>query len=282
MPDAPAVSPVAAGTVPWPEQAARAYAARGWWRGQALGTELWSAARARPGAIAVVDGETRLTGESVLARAYALATRLTDDLGLCRGDRIVVQLTNSWQFVILLLACLRAGVIPVMALPAHRRHELAYLADHSEAAAIVVPGQIRDFDHQQMAQELAAACPTVRLVLTTSQTLRAGSTSLTALCAEPADPDTDRKRWDADPPASRDVAVFLLSGGTRRRARGRAAVDTARAGARCRPAAHAHAAAGRRRPAGRRDRAAGQAGPGRHLAAGIRHGRGTAELHPAR
>jgi 2,3-dihydroxybenzoate-AMP ligase len=214
MPDAPAARPVAEGTVPWPEQDAREYAARGWWRGPALGTELWNAASARPGATAVVDGETRLTYLSVLACADALATRLTDDLGLRRGDRVVVQLTNSWQFIILLLGCLRAGVIPVMALPAHRHHELAYLADHSEAAAIVVPGKIRDFDHQQMAHELAARCPTVRLVLTTSETLRAGSTSLTALCAESADPDTDRKRWDADPPASRDVALFLLSGGT--------------------------------------------------------------------
>jgi len=214
VPDAPAVSPVAEGTVPWPEQAAREYAARGWWRGQALGTELWEAASARPGAVAVVDGETRLTRQSVLARADALATRLIDDLGLRRGDRVVVQLTNSWQFVILLLACLRAGVIPVMALPAHREHELAYLADHSEAAAIVVPDQVGDFDHQQMAQELAVGCSTVRSVLTTSESLRAGSISLTALCAEPADPDSGRERWDADPPASRDVAVFLLSGGT--------------------------------------------------------------------
>jgi salicylate---CoA ligase len=214
VPDTPAVRPVAEGTVPWPEQDAREYAARGWWHGQALGTELWNAASARPSATAVVDGETRLTYESVLARADALATRLTDDLGLRRGDRVVVQLTNCWQFIVLLQGCLRAGVIPVMALPAHRQHELAYLADHSEAAAIVVPGKIRDFDHQQMAQELAARCPTVRLVLTTSATLRAGSTSLTALCAESADPDADRKRWDADPPASRDVALFLLSGGT--------------------------------------------------------------------
>src|SRR5580698_6476661 len=186
MPDAPAVSPVAEGTVPWPERAAREYAARGWWRGQALGTELWNAASPRPGAVAVVDGETRLTRASVLA--------LADELGLCRGDRVLVQLTNSWPFVILLLACLRAGVIPVMALPAHRRHELAYLAGHSEAAAIVVPGKIGDFDHQQMARELAVGCSTVRFVLTTSETPRAGSIGLTALCAEPADPDTGRNR----------------------------------------------------------------------------------------
>jgi salicylate---CoA ligase len=216
MPDAPAVTPVAEGTVPWPQDAAREYVARGWWRGRALGTELWSAAGARPDAPAVIDGAVRLTYRSLTARADALAAKLTGDLGLRRGDRIVVQLPNCWEFTVLLLGCLRAGIIPVMALPAHRRHELAYLADHSEAAAIAVPGPVRGFDHQQLAEELVAGCPTLRVVLTTSETLRTGSTNLTELCAEPPEADglAARRRWDADPPGSREVALFLLSGGT--------------------------------------------------------------------
>ncbi len=216
MPDAPAVTPVAAGTVPWPEAAVRQYVARGWWQGRALGTELWSAAAARLDATAVIDGTVRLTYRSLTARADALAVRLTGDLGLRRGDRIVIQLPNCWEFTVLLLGCLRAGIIPVMALPAHRRHELAYLVDHSEAAAIAVPGPVRGFDHQQLAAELVAGCPTLRVVLTTSETLRTGSTNLTGLCAEPPEPDglAARRRWDADPPGSREVALFLLSGGT--------------------------------------------------------------------
>ena len=213
MHDAPAVRPVSGGTVPWPPGTAQHYVDEGWWRGLALGSELWTAADDRLHDLAVIDGEVRLTYRSLLARSDALATALTDSLGLRRGDRIVVQLPNCWQFVVLLLGCLRAGIIPVMALPAHRRHELAYLADHSEAAAIAVPGEVRGFDHQQMAAELAAGCPTLRLVLTTSGAIRAGSTDLTALCAEPGQA-TARPRWDAAPPASRDIAVFLLSGGT--------------------------------------------------------------------
>ena len=214
MPDAPAVSPVAEGTVRWPDEAARRYAARGWWRGLALGTELWTAASAHLDKTAVVDGEARLTYRSLIARAGALAARLTDDLRLRRGDRVVVQLPNCWQFVVLLLGCLRAGVIPVMALPAHRRHELAYLAGHSEAAAIAVPGDAGDFDHDQMAKELLAECPALRVVLTTGQPGWPGSTGLTALCAETTAAVAVRKRWDSDPPGSRDVALFLLSGGT--------------------------------------------------------------------
>jgi 2,3-dihydroxybenzoate-AMP ligase len=161
-----------------------------------------------------VDGATRLSYASLAARADSLATRLTAGLGLARGDRIVVQLPNCWQFVVLTLACLRAGIVPVMALPAHRRHELAYLCEHSEARALAIPDTLRGFDHQDMAAELRGGSATLRHILVTGQEIRAGHEDLTGLCAPPGDPAAERGRWDADPPDAADVAVFLLSGGT--------------------------------------------------------------------
>ena len=211
MGERPAPTPIAEGVVPWPEDLAREYTARGWWRGAPLGADLWAAADARPDAPAVVDGDVRLTYRSLIARSDAAASRLAD-LGLVRGDRIVVQLPNCWQFVVLTLACLRAGIVPVMALPAHRRHELAYLAEHSEAAAIAVPGELRGFDHQAMAVDLVTASAGLPHVLVAGADVRPGSVDLTALCAEPG--DDQRARWDAEQPGSHEVAVFLLSGGT--------------------------------------------------------------------
>ncbi|MGK5174043.1 (2,3-dihydroxybenzoyl)adenylate synthase [Geodermatophilus sp. CPCC 205761] len=208
------MSRLAEGTVPWPEELAREYAERGWWRGRALGAELIEAADARPDAIALVDGDVRLTSRSLAARADALAARLVDDLGLAREDRIVVQLPNCWEFVVLTMACLRAGIVPVMALPAHRGHELAYLAAHAEAAALAVPSTLRGFDHQAMAADLVAGSDTLRSVLVVGDPVAPGSLDLTALCAEPDDAAAVRTRWDADEPAARSVAVFLLSGGT--------------------------------------------------------------------
>jgi len=211
------------GTVPWPEDLAREYEKQGWWRGQALGAEIAAVAAARPTAIALVDGETRISYASLARRADALATRLTDGLGLGPGDRVVVQLPNCWPFVVLTLACLRAGIVPVMALPAHREHELAYLCQHSEARALAVPDVLRDFDHQDLAERLVASSAALRHILVAGHDVR--HTDLTALCAEPepeaeaeAEPEPgqaeDRDRWDAAQPNPRDVAVFLLSGGT--------------------------------------------------------------------
>nr|WP_204332268.1 AMP-binding protein [Geodermatophilus sabuli] len=175
---------------------------------------MLAAADAHPDAVALVDGDVRLTHRSLAARADALAGRLVDDLGLQREDRIVVQLPNCWQFVVLTVACLRAGIVPVMALPAHRRHELGHLVAHSEAVAIAVPATLRGFDHAGMADELRAGSATLEQVLVAGDEVRAGSADLTALCAEPDDPGAARARWDADGPASRSVALFLLSGGT--------------------------------------------------------------------
>ncbi|GLY06640.1 AMP-binding protein [Actinoplanes sp. NBRC 101535] len=202
------------GVVPWPDGAVREYVARGWWRGDSLGSLLWASADERAGHVALVDGETRLTYAQLIARSDALATALRDQLDLQRGDRIVVQLPNCWQFVVLTLACLRAGVAPVMALPAHRRHELRYLAGHSDAQAIAVPGVLRGFDHQTMGHELAAELPALRHVLVTGDDIQPGSADLTALATAPGDASAHRRRWDADLPGARDVAVFLLSGGT--------------------------------------------------------------------
>jgi len=205
-------TPIADGTVPWPEDLAREYESIGWWRGQALGTEIAAAADARQAATALADGATRLSYASLMARADALASRLTDGLGLQRGDRIVVQLPNCWPFVVLTLGCLRAGIVPVMALPAHRQHELAYLCEHSEARALAVPDVLRGFDHQDMAERLRADSASLRHIIVAGPDGR--HTDLIALCGEPDDPAADRTRWDAAPPGGRDIAVFLLSGGT--------------------------------------------------------------------
>lgn len=209
-----AITPIAEGVVPWPEEFARAYTEKGWWRGVPLGAEMLAVADTHPNSIALVEVEIRLSYRSLTARADALASRLRDELGLRPEDRIVVQLPNCWEFVVLTLGCLRAGIVPVMALPAHRQHELRYLVAHSEAAAIAVPATLRGFDHASMAEQLRSESETLEHVIVLGDAPAPDRASLTALCDEPADPASHRARWDVDQPAPGSVALFLLSGGT--------------------------------------------------------------------
>ena len=157
------------GTVPWPDEVAREYARAGWWRGRDLGAEFAAVAATRPDAIALVDGTTRISYGSLLARADALPPGWPGS-GCGPGCGLWSSLPNCWPFVVLTLACLRAGIVPVMALPAHRRHELAYLCEHGEARALAVPDVLRGFDHQQMAEALLAASATLAHVLVLART----------------------------------------------------------------------------------------------------------------
>ncbi|TCC08372.1 (2,3-dihydroxybenzoyl)adenylate synthase [Kribbella soli] len=200
------VSPIADGVVPWPAEEVQRYVAAGYWEGRSLPSHIWEQAERTPDKVALVDGDLRLTYAELTARADSAATALTD-LGLRSDDRIVVQLPNGWEFVVLTLACLRAGIVPVMALPGHRYHELSYLAAHAEAAAIAVPDVLRGFDHQALAHRLKDEVESLDHVLVVGADLSEGSVDLRALCS-----GTDA--WQGAEPDSRSVAVFLLSGGT--------------------------------------------------------------------
>ena len=49
-------TPIAEGTVPWPDEFVRRYLAAGYWQGRPLGALLHEAADGRPDHVALVDG----------------------------------------------------------------------------------------------------------------------------------------------------------------------------------------------------------------------------------
>ncbi|MFC9549985.1 (2,3-dihydroxybenzoyl)adenylate synthase [Rhodococcus sp. NPDC056960] len=201
------------GVVPWPGEIADRYRKAGYWQGVSIGSRIAEQVEHRPDDEALVDGTTRLTYRQLWDAAASCAQYLLD-LDFAPGDRIVLQLPNRWEFVALTLACFRIGVIPVMALPAHRRHELTHLASLSEATAIVVADTDRDTDLRRIAQQVAADVPTIHTVLvhgelSTDAARHAPERALDAAMTTPvrfADADYD--------PTGADVACLLLSGGT--------------------------------------------------------------------
>src|SRR5262249_28307619 len=180
-----AIQPSRAVTVPWPDEAVARYVAKGYWDGRPISAHIYAAADAAPEATCLVDGDVRLSYRELTARADGAAVRLRA-LGLRADDRIVLQLPNCWEFVVLTVACLRLGAIPVMALPAHRHQEIGGVTETAEAVAIVVPDTVKGFDHQAMAWEIAADSTTVEQVLVLGAGVRGDSVDVRALCA-PAD-----------------------------------------------------------------------------------------------
>ncbi|MFI9406265.1 (2,3-dihydroxybenzoyl)adenylate synthase [Nocardia sp. NPDC052316] len=152
------------GYVPFPTAAGAAYRAAGYWRGCALGELLRETARRHPHRPALLDADG--------ARSYAWLDTEADRmahgllaLGIAPGDRVVVQLPNVPEFLTVLFGLLRAGIIPVLTLPAHRRAEIEHLAALSEAVAYVVIDQLGDFDYRELAATVRASVPSLRHVL---------------------------------------------------------------------------------------------------------------------
>ncbi|MFV9453946.1 (2,3-dihydroxybenzoyl)adenylate synthase [Rhodococcus sp. NM-2] len=201
------------GVVPWPDEVAEQYRKAGYWQGTSIGSHIAGQVERRPDDEALVDGSTRLTYQQLWDKSASCAQYLLD-LSIAPGDRIVLQLPNSWEFVALTLACFRTGIVPVMALPAHRRHELTHLASLSEATAIVVADTDRDTDLRQIAQQVAADVPSIRTVLVHGE-LSNDATPHAPERALAAGMDTPGRFTDADyEPTGADVACLLLSGGT--------------------------------------------------------------------
>jgi len=195
------------GCVPWPEDAARRYRAAGLWEGLTVTDMVARTAARHPHKAAIVHGQARVGYGELMERVQACATGLLQ-LGLAPCDRALLQLPNGVEFVVTYLALNAIGVIPVMALPAHRHSEVRHFLAASQARAWFVPERLGSFDFRAMAQELAPAAPALRHVIVAGEPL-AGQLAWAALAASP-DPDALAARK----PAASEVSTMLLSGGT--------------------------------------------------------------------
>ncbi|MEU3622997.1 (2,3-dihydroxybenzoyl)adenylate synthase [Amycolatopsis coloradensis] len=186
------------GFVPWPAEFAERYRREGYWPGETLG----GLPRLHSGRTALVDEHRSWTYAELDRDADRLAAGLRR-LGIQAGDRVVVQLPNVGEFVVLCLACYRAGVVPVLALPGHRRTEIAYLCELSGAVAYVIPDRHGGFDFRELARDVAAVSPALQQVLVLGD-----PGEFTSLASVPAEPEP------MPVPDPSGVAMLLLSGGT--------------------------------------------------------------------
>ncbi|MEU6485842.1 AMP-binding protein [Streptomyces sp. NPDC046887] len=116
---------------------AETYLRDGLWREERI-ADLLRAGRLRaPDRCAVVSGATRLThGE--LHTAVTTAGQRLRGLGVRAGDRVVVQLPNRAEFVVLVLALLDIGAPPVLVLPGFGDYELGHVVRAARPVALAV------------------------------------------------------------------------------------------------------------------------------------------------
>ncbi|GIX22571.1 MAG: 2,3-dihydroxybenzoate-AMP ligase [Gammaproteobacteria bacterium] len=186
---------------PWPPELAERYRARGYWIGRPLDHLLRERARQQPDAVALIEGERCCRYAELDRRADRLAAALAGR-GLRAGDKVVLQLPNGIAFFELFFALLRLGVVPVLALPAHRERELAAFCRMTGARWLFTAERHAGFAHRELAGRLQAAGVIDRVVV-------AGEGGPHLALA-----DLDAEAAPLPPVDPAGMAVLQLSGGT--------------------------------------------------------------------
>ncbi len=198
------------GVVPFPPEFAKRYREKGYWIDQSLAQEYRIAFIKYGNRIALLDRDRSFTYAELDRMSDNLALNLLE-IGFQPLDRVVVQLPNVAEFVILYLALQKIGGIPIAALMPHRFAEISQFVELSGAVACVVPDQQGDFDYCAMVERIRQKNSKLRHGIVLGPA-RPGFLSLFDLIAKPASrPASTLSEIQIDPD---DPAIFQLSGGT--------------------------------------------------------------------
>lgn len=195
----------------WPEEDQRRYRAAGYWRDEVFGDLLTEQANRRPDALALVDGDRRWSYADLAAEVATIAAALRG-LGLSRGDRVVVQLPNRAEFLLLWFALQHLGAVPVHAMPGHRHHEISHLLQVTGAVAYAVADRHARFDYRGLAAEVRAEHPGLRRVIVVGDPGGLDGAVGFDRLRDPASAGSGADSGAAPVPG--DIALLLLSGGT--------------------------------------------------------------------
>jgi 2,3-dihydroxybenzoate-AMP ligase len=198
------------GVVPFPPEFARRYREKGYWADKSLAEEFDVVFKHYAGRVAVIDRDKSIS--------YAELDRLSTNLalhllaaGLVPLDRVVVQLPNVAEFVILYFALQKIGCIPIAALVTHRFAEISQFVQLSGARACVIPEAQGDCNYGDIVNRIRKDSPALRYGILLGRH-REGFLSLADMIATPAKlPASALSGLHFDPT---DPAVFQLSGGT--------------------------------------------------------------------
>jgi len=187
----------------WPITFVEQYQNDGCWQGETFGGMLRQRATTYGEQTAIVSGERRISYAELDARVDRLVQGLYD-LGIQPHDRVIIQLPNFPEFLEVCFALFRLGALPVFALPLHRKSEITYISEFSEAVAYIISDVDSGFDYRELALLVKANIPTLQHVIVVGNP--GPFISLSDLYTEPVSQLRE--------PSPSDVAFLQLSGGT--------------------------------------------------------------------
>src|SRR4030042_3113562 len=202
--------------VRYDEKEMEKYVREGYWDNTIL-PDYWDKnARDAPNKEALVDSEgSRLTWAQAKQRIDRIALALFKKLKMNRDDRLMVQLPNCVEHVLVRLACEKAGILSIPELTTFRQAELKEIASLTQAVGIVIPKEYRKFDHYQMVKEIQADLPKLKHIIVMGEDVPKDCISLKEIMEHPYEQEYDLSELKTTKLDSvREVGFLLTTTGT--------------------------------------------------------------------
>ena len=152
------------GFTPYPEDEARLYERNRWWLGITLGDMLQRAADFYPHKEALVEGDTRMTYGSLRRQVNQFALGLIRH-GVKKGDRVLLQLPNWYEFIVAYFAIHTMGGIVVLLNSRNTQFEIDHLCQVTGAEAWIVPSRYRKIEYLPIIDEVKRKKPSMLNVI---------------------------------------------------------------------------------------------------------------------
>ena len=167
---------------------------------------------------ALVDSKYRVTWAEAKKLVDAIAYTWVE-MDIPQSSRIIIQSPNSVYGFLARIAAERAGLIALTVYPYLRERELTYMVERTEAAAVVILNEYRNFNYLEMYRELQKKFPHLEKIFLfddeVPEDAPEGTYSLTKLAQAAAEKPIDEdalkaRRLDA----IGDVALLTTTSGT--------------------------------------------------------------------
>lgn len=153
--------------------------------------------------IAMEDDEKKYTYLELMDNSLKMSNFFLD-LGIKKGDNVLVQLTNSTTLIFSILGLAEIGAAPILVLPAHRENEINGITKVAKPVAYLSQEMYMEEDISSMAKEIKEKHECIKNLVFQSELEKI------------IDNDNyfyDKKR-KYETPSPSDIAILLLSGGT--------------------------------------------------------------------